>query len=183
VLPQPQDGRITDPQAGISYAVPKDFKVPEYGSINGTNPIEQSWSSGVEAIAQEKYNGQDNWMANVFTGLLNPLYQYSGSKDGLGDTAKSVFVDFAKFYPITHTNKIVQDKAIKIGDKDAWVLQFQLDFSKESKAKGYKWNKENGAIVVMDRGAGQPPAILYASVPDNLGANVVDQVLSSLKPA
>lgn len=181
-LPQPQDGRVSDPQAGLSYQVPEGWKVPESSSINGTDPRQQAWSSGVEAISQEKYNGKDNWNGNVFTGLLNPLFPYTGT-DGLSNAAKSVFVNFAEYYPITHTNKIIQDKALKIGDKDAWVLQFQLDFSKESKAKGYKWNKENGAIVLMDRGQGKPPALLYTSVPDNLGTDVVNQVLSSLKPA
>ncbi|WP_219471927.1 DUF2510 domain-containing protein [Nonomuraea rhizosphaerae] len=182
-LPQPQDGRVADPQTGISYQVPTGWKVPNYSDINGTNPAQQSWSSGVEAIAQEKFDGKDNWIGNVYTGPLNQLYPYSGSPDGLGDTCKAVFVDFARYYQVPHTNKIVADKALKIGDRDAWVLQFELDFTKESKAKGYKWNKENGAVVVMDRGQGQPPALLYVSVPDNLGTDVVNQVLSSLKPA
>lgn len=181
-LPQPQDGRITDPQANLSYQVPEGWKVPAAGSLNGTDPSQQSWSSGVGATSQEKYNGKDDWSGNVYTGLLNKKYPYTGTA-GLGDVAKTVFVDFAQYYPVTHTNKIIQDKALKIGDKSAWVLQFQLDFSKESKAKGYKWNKENGAIVVMDRGAGQSPALVYVSVPDNLGTDVVEKVLSSLKPA
>ncbi|MFG1958490.1 DUF2510 domain-containing protein [Nonomuraea sp. NPDC049028] len=181
-LPQPQDGRITDPQANLSYQVPEGWKVPAASSLNGSDPSQQAWSSGVGATSQEKYNGKDDWSGNVYTGLLSKRYPYTGT-DGLEDTAKAVFVDFAQYYPVTHTNKIIQDKALKIGDKSAWVLQFQLDFSKESKAKGYKWNKENGAIVVMDRGAGQSPALVYVSVPDNLGTDVVEKVLSSLKPA
>ncbi|MEU7739929.1 DUF2510 domain-containing protein [Nonomuraea sp. NPDC049158] len=181
-LPQPQDGRITDPQTNLSYQVPDGWKVPAAGSLNGSDPSQQTWSSGVGATSQEKYNGKDDWSGNVYTGLLSKKYPYTGTA-GLGDAAKTVFVDFAQYYPVTHTNKIIQDKALKIGDKSAWVLQFQLDFSKESKAKGYKWNKENGAIVVMDRGEGQSPALVYVSVPDNLGTDVVEKVLSSLKPA
>ena len=80
-------------------------------------------------------------------------------------------------------NKVVADKAMKIGDRDAWVLQFELDFTKVSEEKGYKWKKENGAIVLMDRGEGERPALVYVSVPDNLGTDVVSKVLSSLKPA
>ncbi|MBN6053668.1 DUF2510 domain-containing protein, partial [Nonomuraea sp. RK-328] len=183
-LPQAQDGRVSDPQAGISYGVPEGWTVPSYSGINGTNPdpAQQQWSSGVEKIAHEKYEGDSNWIGNIYTGRLNQVYPYKG-KSELGVTAKTVFIDFARYYQIQHTTKIVQDKAIKIGDKDAWVLQFQHDFSKVSKQKGYKWNKENGAIVLMDRGEGERPSILYVSVPDNLGTDVVAQVLSSLKPA
>ncbi|MEU8245980.1 DUF2510 domain-containing protein [Nonomuraea sp. NPDC048916] len=182
-LPQPRDGRVADPRAGLSYAVPADWEVPDFGDINGTNPALQRWSSGVSATSQENYDGKgNNWIGNVYTGLLHELYPYEGSQS-LGTTAKIVFADFAKYYQVPHTTKIAQDEALKIGDRDAWVLRFELDFTDESKAKGYKWNKENGAIVVMDRGEGERPALLYMSVPDNLGTDVVDQVLSSLKPA
>jgi hypothetical protein len=60
-------------------------------------------------------------------------------------------------------------------------VRFELDFTKVSEENGYKWKKENGAIVLMDRGQGENPAIVYVSVPDNLGTDVVGQVLGSLK--
>ncbi|WP_431928076.1 DUF2510 domain-containing protein [Nonomuraea jabiensis] len=184
-LPQPVGGRVTDPQAGLSFEVPANWTVPQSAEVNGPNPAptQQLWSAGVQAVSQEKYDGEGDWIGNIYTGLLNELYPYTGAS-GMGDTAKAVFVDFStKFYQVTHETKVVEDKAMKIGDKDAWVLQFQLDFSKVSEEKGYKWNKENGAIVLMDRGDGQRPAILYASVPDNLGTDVLAKVLGSLKPA
>jgi hypothetical protein len=180
-LPQPVDGRVADPSSGISFAVPKDWTVPPANQVNGTDPTEQAWSSGVQATSQENYEGESDWIGNVYTGVLNELYPYSGAS-GLGDTAKAVFVDFStKYYAIAHESKVVQDKAIKVGDRDAWVLQFELDFTKVSEEKGYKWKKENGAVVLMDRGQGERPAILYVSVPDNLGTDVVSQVLGSLK--
>ncbi|MEV0232566.1 DUF2510 domain-containing protein [Nonomuraea sp. NPDC050786] len=182
-LPQPVGGRITDKQAGLSFEVPKDWTVPPANEVTGTDPTQQTWSGAVQATAQEKYDGQGDWVGNVYTGLLNELYPYTGAS-GLGETAKAVFVDFStRYYQLAHETKVVQDKAIKIGDKDAWVLQFELDFTKISDEKGYKWKKENGAIVLMDRGQGERPAIVYASVPDNLGTDVLGKVLSSLKPA
>ncbi|WP_433433291.1 DUF2510 domain-containing protein [Nonomuraea sp. CA-141351] len=182
-LPEPVDGRITDEQAGLSFQVPDSWKVPPSNEINGTDPTQQTWSSAVQATAQAKYDGQGDWVGNVYTGLLNELYPYSDAS-GMGDTAKAVFVDFStQYYQLPHETKVVQDKAMKIGDKDAWVLQFELDFSKVSAEKGYKWKKENGAVVLMDRGEGERPAIVYASVPDNLGTDVLGKVLGSLKPA
>ena len=181
-MPQPQDGRITDPQAGVSYTPPNGWSVPDAASVNGTEPAQQRWTSGVMATSHEKYDGTSDWSGNVYTGVLNELYPYAGPQ-GMQTTAKTVFVDFARYYPIAHETKIVKDEAIKVGDRDAWLLQFQFDFSKESEEKNYKWKKENGAVVVMDRGAGERPALVFVSVPDNLGTDVVDQVLSSLKPA
>lgn len=181
-LPQPQDGRITDGQAGISYAPPEGWRVPAQSSVNGTDPARQRWSSAVQAVSQEKYDGTDDWIGNVYTGALHELYPYAGTQS-LGTTAKLVFTDFARFYQLPHETKIVADKAAKVGGRDAWVFQFELDFSTVSKERDYKWKKENGAIVLMDRGEGERPAIVYVSVPDNLGTDVVDQVLGSLKPA
>ncbi|MFC5824336.1 DUF2510 domain-containing protein [Nonomuraea insulae] len=182
-FPQPSGDRVTDPRAGLSFEVPKDWTVPPYNEVNNPDPAQQQWSAAVKADAQENYEGEADWIGNVFTGLLNELYPYTGTAD-MGDTAKAVFVHFtANYYALAHESRIVQDKAMKVGDRDAWLLQFELDFTKISEEKGYKWKKENGAIVLVDRGAGQSPAIAYVSVPDNLGTDVVNKVLSSLKPA
>ncbi|MFG1706374.1 DUF2510 domain-containing protein [Nonomuraea sp. M3C6] len=182
-FPQPASGVVSDPRSGISYKVPDGWTVPKPDQVNGTDPTQQAYTSAVQATSQDNYEGESDWIGNVYTGLLNELYPYSGAA-GLGDTAKAVFVDFStKYYQLAHESKVVADKAMKIGDRDAWVLQFELDFSKVSEEKGYKWKKENGAIVLMDRGEGESPAIVYVSVPDNLGTDVVGKVLSSLKPA
>lgn len=182
-FPQPADGVITDPRSGLAFKVPSGWEVAAVNAVNNGRPTEQQWTAAVKADAQENYEGEDDWIGNVFTGLLNELYPYSGAT-GLGDTAKAVFVDFTtRYYAPAHESKVIEDKAMKVGDKDAWLLRFELDFTKISEEKGYKWKKENGAIVLVDRGDGQSPAIAYVSVPDNLGTDVVEQVLGSLKPA
>ncbi|MBF8190653.1 hypothetical protein ITP53_34070, partial [Nonomuraea sp. K274] len=180
-LPEPANGQVTDPRTGITFTVPEGWTVPAYDEINGQNPAQQLWSSAVQATSHEDYQRQLDWVGNVFTGLLNDRYPYSGA-DGMGDTAKAVFTDFSRqYYEPAHESKIVEDKSMKIGDHDAWLLQFELDFTKVSEENDYKWKKESGAIVLMDRGSGETPAIVYVSVPDNLGTDVVGQVLGSLK--
>ncbi|MFI9558694.1 DUF2510 domain-containing protein [Nonomuraea endophytica] len=181
-MPSIQDGRITDPQAGVSFQAPEGWTVPPADRVNGTDPTQQRWSSAVEAVSHEKYNGESNWIGNVYTGALNELYPYENGQS-LQTAAGAVLASFSNYYQLTHTRKIVKNEALKIGDKDAWVLQFELDFSKISEEKKYKWKKENGAVVLMDRGPGERPALVYISVPDNLGTDVVDQVIGSLKPA
>ncbi|MFI6298903.1 DUF2510 domain-containing protein [Nonomuraea sp. NPDC050790] len=181
-LPSIQDGRITDPQAGVSFQVPDGWTVPPADRINGTDPTQQRWSGAVEAVSHAKYDGESNWIGNIYTGTLNELYPYENAQ-GLQTATGAVLASFSNYYQLTHTRKITKNEAIKIGDKDAWVLQFELDFSKISEEKKYKWKKENGAVVLMDRGPGERPALVYVSVPDNLGTDVVDQVIGSLKPA
>ena len=85
------------------------------------------------------------------------------------------------YYSPEHLRKIIQDKAIKVSGKDAWLLMVDLDFSKESEANGWKWKKERAAFVIVDRGASAPPALVYLSVPDNLDVSVANRVVESLK--
>ncbi|MGN9784066.1 DUF2510 domain-containing protein [Nonomuraea sp. ZG12] len=182
-LPAPESGRVTDPKAEVSFEVPEGWEVPKT-PINGSDPRSQQWTSGVQKTSHDNYDGKNaSWIGNVYTGTLSESYPYAGAS-GLSATAKTIFLDFnARYYGLPHKNKIIADKALKIGDRDAWVLQFELDFTEESEKNDYKWKKENGAIVLMDRGEGQRPALVYMSVPDNLGTDVVSDVLSSLKPA
>ncbi|MEU6725708.1 DUF2510 domain-containing protein [Nonomuraea wenchangensis] len=181
--PQPADGRIADTRTGISYEVPEGWSVPPQLNPDNPPPTRQLWSSSVEKTSHENYDGKGGtWVGNVSTGVLNELYPYTGAS-GLRATAQAVFMDFAQFYSVAHETKIAADKAIKIGDREGWLLQFELDFTKAAKENGYKWKKETGAIVLMDRGANEQPALLYVSVPDNLGTGVVDKVVGSLKPA
>lgn len=182
-LPQPQDGRITDARSGLSYLAPDGWKVPAYGDVNGSDPSQQMWTSGVQASSQENYEGDKDWIGNAYAGPLAGLIPYAGAS-GLEETSKALFMQFStEFYEPQHTTKIIENKGVKIGDRQAWVMQFQLDFTAVAEKNGYKWKKENAAIVLMDRGPGQRPTLLYISVPDNLGTDVVGKVLGSLKPA
>jgi len=182
-FPQPVDGRITDTQLGISYEVPEGWEVSRASEVNNPEPGAQVWTSGVQKLSQAEFDGRGNWIGNVFTGPLGEGYPYAGPT-GLGLTAKVVYADFnSRFYSLQHTSRVVKDEAFKIGDRDAWLVQYELDFTRVSEANGYAWKKENGAVVLMDMGENQRPALLFASVPDNLGTDVLDAVLKSLRPA
>ena len=47
--------------------------------------------------------------------------------------------------------------------------------------QGLAWQTQLGAVVVVDRGAGQPPAVMYVTVPDNLGTANVGVILASMQ--
>ncbi|MEV2265504.1 DUF2510 domain-containing protein [Nonomuraea africana] len=180
-LPAVSGGRITDPKTGLSYAAPGDpWKVPPSAEINAPDPNVQQWSAGMQAVSHEKYDGESDWNGSIYSGELNPIYPYEGTQ-GLRGTVGTVFIDFARFYPIKHERKILQDKAITVDGHKGWLLEYEMDFTAESEKNGYQWKKERGAIVVVDRGEGKRPALLYASVPDNLDTGLVTQVVKSLK--
>jgi hypothetical protein len=181
-LPRPENGRITDPQTGLSYAFPgAPWEVPSGALNSGGDPTRQQWTSAVQALSHEKYDGTGDWIGNVYTGPLHEIFPYNGPKD-LRATIGTVFTAYnSRFYGPPHEHKIVQDKALKVSGRDAWLLEFELDFTEVARANDWKWRKERGALVLVDRRDGGRPSLLYMSVPDNLDTSVVKRVLESLK--
>ncbi|MDP9865834.1 MULTISPECIES: DUF2510 domain-containing protein [Streptosporangium] len=179
-LPQPQDGRLKDPVTGLSYEFPgSPWEVPD--SVGG-GPLGFTWSSAAVATSQENYDGQgNNWLGNIFAGELPDKFGYDGVQSMQATAATLLHATEETFYSPSHQRKIVQNKALKIDGKDAWLLMFDLDFSKESEANGWKWKKERGAFVIVDRGAGARPGLVYVSAPDNLDVSLANRVVDSLK--
>ncbi|MFF5208957.1 DUF2510 domain-containing protein [Streptosporangium sp. NPDC000396] len=179
-LPQPQDGRLTDPVTGLSYEFPGDpWQVPPRA---GASELGFAWTSAALAPSQENYDGKgSNWLGNIFVGELPDKFGYDGVPSMRATLATLLLAVEPTFYSPQHTRKILQSKALKVSGKDAWVLMFELDFSKEAAANGWKWKKERAAFVLVERGGGRRPALMYVSVPDNLDASVANQVVDSLK--
>ncbi|MFI6507012.1 DUF2510 domain-containing protein [Streptosporangium sp. NPDC050855] len=178
-LPEPVDGRVTDPVTGLSYEVPEGpWKVPP----NVGGGLGFTWTSAVVAVAQENYNGQGgDWLGNVMTAELPSPYGYQGPASMRSTAATLLQIIEPAFYTPPHTRKIIEDKAIKVDGRDAWLLEFDLDFSDEAEANDWKWKSERAAFVIVDRGQNERPALVYISVPDNLDTSVVDKVIKSFR--
>ncbi|WP_218004477.1 DUF2510 domain-containing protein [Microtetraspora niveoalba] len=183
-LPQPSGGRISDPVTGLSYAYPGEpWVVPKAAEINNPNNQKMPlWSSGYQALSQQNFDGQNgDWVASVFAAPLPSFFPYSGPQD-LRNLAGAALIAYEPdFYSPPHARKILSNKALKVSGHDAWITEFQMDFTEESKRNGWKWQTEKGAFVLVDRGAGQQPVMLYASVPDNLDQSVLQRVVDSLQ--
>lgn len=177
--PQPVDGRITDPVTGLSYEIPEGpWTVPP----SGGSGLGFTWNSAAIATAHENYDGQGgNWLGNVLTGELPDQYGYQGPRSMRSAANTLLQVVEPAFYDHPHSRKIVEDKAVKVSGKDAWLFVFDLDFSDQSKANGWKWKKERAAFLIVDRGENTRPALAYISVPDNLGISTADKVIKSFK--
>ncbi|WP_283137681.1 DUF2510 domain-containing protein [Rhizohabitans arisaemae] len=182
-LPRPVDGKIVDPQAGLSYTFLTDgWRIPNSDEVNSDNPQEQGWTAGFQKVSHEGYKGQNDWIGNAYSGPLARRISYGGPDD-LKASARSLLSYFNRnYYPEKHEAEGVEDKAIKVGGRDGWLVKAKLTFN-EAKAKRWKWSTETLAIVVVDRGAGQRPGVLYISMPDNLGTANVDRILGSLAVA
>ncbi|MEZ0075650.1 DUF2510 domain-containing protein [Planotetraspora sp. GP83] len=184
-LPQPSDGRITDTSAGLSYAFPGDpWIVPKATEVyNPRQPAELPvWTSGYTAISQQNYDGKNgDWVGSVFAGKLPQVVPYGGPQD-LRNLTGALLVNYEPvFYSPPHERKVLRNQAIKVSGHQAWLVEFEMDFSKQSKANHWKWKTEKGAFVLVDLGQGQRPALLYMSVPDNLDQSVLKRVLDSLE--
>lgn len=179
-IPQPVDGRITDPVSGLSYEMPKG---KEWGVLKQLviNPVGR-WTSGAEAISHENFDGLGNdWYGHVLAGELSEAFPYFGPENLRGTASTILHVFESRFYGPAHEREIIQDRALKVGDRDGWLLEVEFDFTDESEKNGWKWKKERAAIVLVDRPDAPRPAMLFISVPDNLDTSNVERVLNSLK--
>ncbi|GII28928.1 DUF2510 domain-containing protein [Planotetraspora mira] len=183
-LPQPSGDRISDPTTGLSYAFPGEpWSVPKSAEINNPeNPQVPLWTSGYSALSQQNYDGSGgDWVGSIYAAQLPQVLPYGGPKD-LRTTVTAMVVGYEPlFYAPQHERKILRDEALEVSGHKAWVTEFEMDFSKESAANGWKWKTEKGAFVLVDRGQGRRPSMLYMSVPDNLDQSVLNRVLDSLE--
>ncbi|WP_239089520.1 hypothetical protein [Sphaerimonospora thailandensis] len=183
-LPQPSGERISDPVTGLSYAYPGDsWIVPKAAEINNPgDPNRPLWTSACLVMSQRNYDGRgSDWMGSISTGRLPQVFPYNGpgSFEGLAGALLSVYEPV--FYPLPHARKIVRNEAMKVGDREAWVVELEMDFSKVSEVSALEWKAEKAAFVLVDQGQGQSPALLHISIPDNLDQSAYKRVLDSLE--
>jgi len=81
---------------------------------------------------------------------------------------------------LQHARTVQSSSAMQVSGHQAWVVTFVMKY-KDAARDGLPWTSEKGAVVVVDRGAGQAPAVFYASVPSNLGTSDVSTLVSSLR--
>jgi hypothetical protein len=168
---------VADAGSGLSYRL---LSSPwRRGCPETLNTPTFSWSAGEHAVAGTVY-GTD-WYANACSGLLQQQFQYAGPAD-LEPTAMGLAgaVDPAYYSGLQHYRTVEGSSAMQVGGHQAWEVTFLITYP-DAARQGLAWSSESGAVVVVDRGAGQAPAVFYASVPANLGASDVSALVSSLQ--
>ncbi len=172
--------QVTDAVSGLSYqrlsspwgqGCPSDLNTPMF-----------NWSTGENAVAGHVNMGGSviDWHGLACSGLLQQQFAYAGPAD-LGPTAMDLVaaLDPAYYGGVPHSRTIEDSSAMQVGGHQAWIVKFLMTYS-DGASQGLTWSSEPGAVVVVDLGASQAPAVFYVSVPANLGTGNVTTLIDSL---
>ncbi len=168
---------VTDGSSGLSYAM---LGTPwQAGCPAQLNNSTFTWSGGESAVAGTVNNA--GWYASACSGLLGSQYSYTGVAD-LETTAVNLVSAFdpAYYSGLPHTRNTVENEPLQVSGHPSWIVKFVMNYPTAA-TQGLPWQSELGAVVVVDRGTGQPPAVFYVTVPDNMGMGNVDTELQSLQ--
>ena len=80
---------------------------------------------------------------------------------------------------LQHTRATEESSAVQVSGHRAWKIEFAMDYT-DGASQGLTWTTELGAVVVVDRGPTEHPAVFYVSVPATLGVPNVDVLIDSL---
>jgi hypothetical protein len=172
--------QITDASSGLSYQLLSSPWQRGCPGILDTQGF--SWTAGENAVAGHADIGGTviDWHGNACSGLLGPV-AYSGPGD-LETVATSVAnAVWTSFYAGLSDYRAIQGSyATQVSGYQAWIVSFLVTYP-DAASESLAWATESGTVVVVDRGAGQAPALFYASVPDDLGTSDMSTLVSSLQ--
>lgn len=171
---------MADSSSGLSYALLSSPWQPGCPAALDTPMF--SWSAGENAIAGPAIvaGSATDWYGDACSGLLQQQFQYSSAAD-LAPTATSLAdaLDLAYYSGLPHYLTVQDSSALLVSGHQAWMVTFLLTYP-AADSEGLAWTSEAGAVVLVDRGGGQAPAVFYVSVPSNLGTSAVGTLISSL---
>ncbi len=172
---------VADASSGLSY---EQLSSPwQQGCPGILHTPMFTWTAGEHAVAGQVNIGGTmfDWHGNACSGQLQQQFAYTGPGD-LGSVTMGVAdaVEPAYYAGLVHDRTIQASSALQVSGHQAWEVRFLMTYP-DATGEGLAWTSEQGAVVVVDRGAGQEPAVFYASVPSNLGTSDVAALVSSLR--
>jgi hypothetical protein len=173
--------QVTDATSGLAYrrlaspwqqGCPSDLNTPMFDWTAGENAVAGHVSLGGSVI---------DWHGLACSGQLQQQFTYAGPAD-LEPTAMGLVgaLDPAYYAGVAHSRTTEESSAIQVSGHQAWKVEFALNYP-DGASQGLTWSSELGAVVVVDRGANQAPAVFYVSVPANLGTQNVTTLIDSLR--
>ena len=180
-LPVAAQPQVSDTTSGLSYQL---LGTPWHAGCPGTLSTPMfSWTAGENAVAGHVLIGGSSfpWHGNACSGDLQQQFSYTGPAD-LQATATSLTtaLDPAYYSGIQHHTAVTSSSALRVSGHQAWEIKFTVSYDDDA-GQGVTWSNEFGAVVVVNRGLGEQPAVFYVSVPDNLGTSAVSTLLGSLQ--
>ena len=172
---------VTDGSSGLSYPLLVSPWVRGCPGMLETPVF--TWTAGEHAVAGRVTIGgtMHDWHGNACSGRLGQGFTYSGPA-GLQSVTMSVAnaVEPAYYSGLVDHRTIQSSSALQVSGHQAWVVTFVMTYP-DATAEHLAWTSEAAAVVVVDRGAGQAPAVFYTSVPSNLGTSDVSTLVRSLR--
>jgi hypothetical protein len=173
--------QVTDASSGLSFRMlgapwrsgcPSNLNTPAFDWTAGENTVAGHVSIGGSVI---------DWHGLACSGPLQQQFAYAGPAD-LEPTAMSLVgaLDPAYYAGVPHSRATEESSAMKVSGRQAWIVKFLMTYS-DGASQGLTWSSEPGAVVVVDRGASQAPAVFYVSVPANLGTQNATTLINSLR--
>jgi hypothetical protein len=173
--------QVTDAVSGLSYRLlaslwrqgcPSDLNTPMFDWSAGENTVAGHVSIGGSVI---------DWHGLACSGQLQQQFAYAGPAD-LEPTAMDLVgaLDPAYYGGVQHSRTTEESSAMQVSGHQAWIVTF-LMYYPDGASQGVTWSSEPGAVVVVDRGASQAPAVFYVSVPANLGTQYLTTLVDSLR--
>ncbi len=173
--------QVTDTSSGLSYRLlaspwqqgcPSDLNTPMFNWTAGQNTVAGHVSMGGSVI---------DWHGLACSGQLQQQFAYAGPAD-LKPAAMGLVgaLDPAYYAGVPHSRTTEESSAVQVSGHQAWIVKFLMNYP-DGASQGLTWSSELGAVVVVDRGAGQAPAVFYVSVPANLGTQNLTTLLDSLR--
>ncbi len=173
--------QVTDTTSGLSYQrLPSPWS---QGCPSDLNTPMFNWSAGENAVAGQVSIGGSviDWHGLACSGQLQQQFAYAGPAD-LEPTAMSLVgaLDPAYYGGVQHSRTIEDSSAMQVSGHLAWIVKFEMTYP-DGASQGLTWSSEPGAVVVVDLGGSQAPAVFYVSVPANLGTQNVTTLIDSLR--
>ena len=172
---------VTDASSGLSYRLLSSPWRRGCPGILDTSAF--NWTAGEHAVAGRVNLGGTvfDWHGNACSGRLGQQFAYSGPADlELVTIAVADAVGPAYYSGLVHDSTIDSSSSMEVSGHQAWLVTFLVTYP-DAASEGLAWTSEAGAVVLVDRGPGQAPAMFYVSVPDNLGTSDVATLVSSLR--
>jgi len=172
---------ITDASSELSYQL---LSRPwRQGCPSTLDTTSFSWTAGEHAVAGQATIGGTvmDWYGNACSGQLGQQFVYSNPAD-LEPVTMSVVdaLEPAYYSGLRHYRSIESSSARQVSGHQAWMVTFVMTYP-DAASEGLAWTSEAGAVVLVDRGADQAPAVFYASVPNDLGISDVSTLVGSLQ--
>jgi len=173
--------KVTDTASGLSYQrLPSPW---QQGCPSDLNTPMLNWTAGENVVAGQVSIGGSviDWHGLACSGPLQQQFAYAGPAD-LEPTAMGLLgaLDPAYYAGVPHSRTIEDSSVMQVSGHQAWIVKFLMTYP-DGASQGLTWSSELGAVVVVDSGASQAPAVFYVSVPANLGTANVTTLIDSLR--